>query len=41
MLACKDLKIEFDRKPVLKGVTLTFPPRVCALNTPPSILMKP
>jgi phosphate transport system ATP-binding protein len=27
MLACQDLKIEFDRKPVLKGVTLTFPPR--------------
>ena len=25
MLACQNLKIEFDRKPVLKGVTLDFP----------------
>ena len=25
MLACQDLKIEFDRKQVLKGVTLAFP----------------
>jgi phosphate transport system ATP-binding protein len=35
MLACKDLKIEFDRKSVLKGVTLEFPAqRISAIIGP-------
>jgi phosphate transport system ATP-binding protein len=35
MLACQNLKIEFDRKPVIKDVSLEFPPqRITAIIGP-------
>ena len=36
MLECKDLKIEFSRKSVLKGVSLTFPDRKISAIIGPS-----
>ena len=36
MLACENLSIEFNRKAVLKGVSLTFPPRKISAIIGPS-----